>query len=202
MWVDCNNMLIRKPFLSILSLCWMLLLAGCVTPNLADPSAGGFLARGKLSARPGAIGAPFRPVTANFVWHQEGERFDIELWGPLGQGRSRLTGTAQSVEWIDAKGERRTSRDPQGLMQAQLGWSLPLEALPFWLQGRLLAASEPNDAVRSAEGELLSVQQNGWSLSFGRYKDAPKAGATVRRPGLIRGENPQLKVSISIREWR
>lgn len=202
MSLGCNNMLIHKPFFAVLGLALGLLLTGCVTSNIADPSAGGFLARGKLSARPGTAGVPFRPITANFVWRQEGETFDIELWGPLGQGRSRLTGTTQSVEWVDAQGQRQVSPDPQGLMQAQFGWSLPLEALPFWMQGRLPARPRPTQEQRSPNGDLLSAQQNDWSLQFSRYKDHPKAGATVRRPGLVRGQNAELQVSISIREWR
>jgi len=195
-------MLIRKRFFAFGWVCSLLLLGACVTTDIKAPGSGGFLAQGKLSARPGPSGTAFRPLTANFVWRQEGETFDIEMWGPLGQGRSRLMGTADSVEWLDASGERQVSRDPQGLMQAQLGWSLPLAALPFWMQGRLAPGQEPRGEQRSEEGDLLIIQQDRWSLRFLRYKEHPKDGGIVRRPGLIRGDSEELKVSISIREWR
>ena len=113
-------MLIRKLFLAPAGLLLVLFLAGCVTSSVGPPTAGGFLAQGRLNARPGPTATPFAPLAASFVWRQEQELFDIEMWGPLGIGRTRMFGTEESVEWVDARGERRVSNDPQALMRSQL----------------------------------------------------------------------------------
>ena len=113
-----------------------------------------------------------------------------------------MTGTEDSVEWVDARGERRVSNDPQALMRSQLGWSLPLAALPFWLQGRVQPGQAVRGEQRSAAGDLMTVQQSGWTLRFDGYEEHPQQGGVARRPGLILADSEALNVRISVRDWR
>ncbi len=50
---------------------------------------GGFELNGKMAVRNAA-----ERYSARFIWRQSGRVFDIDVWGPLGQGRVHLRVTA------------------------------------------------------------------------------------------------------------
>ena len=90
-----------------------------------------FHLEGRLAVR-GADDA----MSASFVWDHFAEHFEIELWGLLGQGRTRLTGEAGALTIFTPRGDVVADGDAELLMQRELGWSVPLEVLPDWVQGR------------------------------------------------------------------
>ncbi len=146
------------------------------------PPGADFTIKGKIGVVEGADS-----WSARFIWRQSGERFEIDLWGPLGQGQSRLRGTPDRLEIIDADGDVRTSGSPEALMLAELGWSLPLRLLLDWLQGRPAPQVPVADAIRDPEGNLTGFQQLGWQVRFERARkapeDAPPRRITAQKPG-------------------
>ena len=76
-------------------------LSGCTSlpPAVALESAE-FTVQGRLGVRDGAEG-----FSSSFNWIQASDQFQIELWGPLGQGRTRLVGSGQEVTVYAADGE-------------------------------------------------------------------------------------------------
>ncbi len=157
------------------------LLSGCVSVPPA-PSEAGFSVRGKIG-----VVEDGDSWSARFVWRQSGERFEIDLWGPLGQGQTRLRGTPYRLEIMDADGGVRTAGSLEGVMLVELGWSLPLGLLIDWLQGRPSPQAPMTDAVRNREGGLKEFRQLGWQVRFERIKrapaDAPPRRITAQRPG-------------------
>ena len=157
------------------------LLVGCVSVP-SPPLATDFSVKGKIGVVDGGDS-----WSARFVWRQTGERFEIDLWGPLGQGQTRLRGTPNRLEVLDADGDVRNSGSPDALMLAELGWSLPLNLLLDWLQGRPSAAAPVANLVRDSEGGLTDFHQLGWEVRFDRGRtapaDAPPRRITAERPG-------------------
>jgi outer membrane lipoprotein LolB len=91
----------------------------------------GFAVQGKLGVRQGSEG-----FSSNFSWHQTAEGFDIELWGPLGQGRTRLQGNADGgVRITTARGEVYEEPDTTEAMRRWFGMAVPLDALQHWIRG-------------------------------------------------------------------
>ena len=120
--------LILKPFSGLLGALLCVVLAGCgpldeLPREVVVPE--GFTSQGKLSLRPQGE-SKIKGFTANYRWQQVGERYDLELWGALGQGRTRITGTANRIEIVDGTGRKVTSRRPERLLKRHLGWSLPV----------------------------------------------------------------------------
>ena len=213
-------MLIQKTFSArpsnfsgLCGLCIVLLGSGCATTlpgsvsgpvrESKPPVLAHFVARGKLSIRPGtaaeAVGA--RGFSAQYRWQQAAAQYDIELWGLLGQGRTKLRGDAQHIDFIDGSGQRTAGGVPEQLMQTQLGWSLPLAVVPYWLQGELAPGATnwaSSSATRSARGDLVAARQLGWQLKFDRYRQVGKR----RLPGRVRGHNAELRVTILVRDWQ
>jgi len=166
------------------------LLAGCVSVPPMSPGTD-FSIKGKIGVVEGG-----ESWSARFVWRQSGERFEIDLWGPMGQGQTRLRGTPDRLEFIDADGDVRTSGSPEALMLAELGWSLPLSLLLDWLQGRPSANAPVADAISDPEGSLTGFRQLGWQVRLERAKQAP-ADAPPRR---ITAEKPGYRVRVVVSE--
>ena len=157
------------------------LLAGCV--SIPPPSPGtDFSTKGKIGVVDGGDS-----WSARFVWRQSGERFEIDLWGPLGQGQTRLRGTPERLEINDAQGGVRTSGSPEALMLAELGWSLPLSLLLDWLRGQPSPEAPVADAIHDPSGRLTDFRQLGWQVRFDRAgqasDDAPPRRITAKKPG-------------------
>jgi outer membrane lipoprotein LolB len=119
--------------------------------------------RGRIGGRNGE-----ESFQASLLWKRDGERHRIELAGPLGGGRVRLTQDKNGAELRD--GEDHVYRDvsAQRLLRRATGWSLPLEHLNYWALG--LPASEPIARSELDDwGRLTLLVQQGWEIRFLDY---------------------------------
>jgi outer membrane lipoprotein LolB len=188
-----------------------LLLAGCAATPPAPPSGApavdDFELAGKLAVVDGA-----NSVSARFRWRQTDDRFAIELWGPLGQGRLRLEGDGRTLRVLDAAGGVLTEGPHEAVMQRELGWTLPLAVLPDWVRGRphagMAATAEKTDDV----GRLVGFRQLDWSVELGRWSPAPATRATAaqerveqqalpERPARISASRGQYRVRVAVSDW-
>ena len=172
----------------------ILLCAGCVsTPQLPEAPET-FVLRGKV-----AVSEAGEHFTANLLWHQRGEGFEMDLWGPLGQGRVRV---------VKENGELRITTDrgvvlagePDRVMRQELGWSLPLDVLPAWVQGTPLAELPAEAQVRDEAGRFVSFSQLGWAVALDRYQSV---GERFRElPTRITASRPDARVRLVVSDWR
>lgn len=139
------------------------LLVGCAALPQPGP-AGGFVLRGKL----GVVDAR-DSFSARFLWQQQGDAFDIELWGPLGQGRVRLTGRDGSMALVEGDGTVIDSGTPDAVMRRHLGFSLPMAVLPAWVRGAPAAGHRVSGRVVDGDGRLTAFRQLGWTVALERF---------------------------------
>src|SRR3972149_5389831 len=59
----------------------------------------------------------------------------MRIMAPLSQGTFELRGDDRSVALRTPENETLTATDPQALMQQNLGWSLPVAGLKYWVRG-------------------------------------------------------------------
>lgn len=178
----------------------LLLAAGCAG-RLPPPEAGGFVLRGKLAVVEGD-----QSVSARFLWRQSGDRFAIDLWGPMGQGQMRLEGDREELVLRDASGAVATRGPHESVMTAQLGWSLPLAVLPDWVQGRPYPGIPVSETEQDASGRLAAFRQLDWHVHFDRFRpvsgapaDAPEA---TERPHQVDARRGIYRVRLAISEWQ
>ena len=188
----------------------LMIVAGC--QSVISPGGGGsvpadtrFVSQGKLSLRPQSPVTENRSqvegFTASYRLTQTGSALELELWGALGQGRTRITGDGQRIKIVDGTGRTVNSRNPERLLRRHLGWSLPLSVLPYWLQAKG-APAPPAQLMRfQANGDLEAMQQLGWTLNFDRYKTITGLNRKQRLPGRIKALSSELKLTIVSREW-
>lgn len=150
-----------------------------------------FRVRGRIGGRNGDEG-----FSASFDWRQAGDRFAIELWGALGQGRTRLIGDDRVVRLVDARGQTREASTVDALMRQALGWRAPVGALRHWVRGRL--AGGVADAVeRDARGRLVRFAQRGWTVELRGWRHT----AAGEVPAKIVAKNGNRRVTVSCKEW-
>ncbi|MGE0624590.1 MAG: lipoprotein insertase outer membrane protein LolB [Pseudomonadales bacterium] len=153
-----------------------------------------FVLRGKV-----AVTEAGEHFTANLLWHQRGAGFEMDLWGPLGQGRVRIVRERDEVRIANDQGVVMAG-EPDRVMREQLGWSLPLDVLPAWVQGAPLSGVPAEALVRDEEGRFVSFTQLGWSVALERYESlAAGARALPTRITAIRAD---ARVRLVVSEWR
>ena len=173
-----------------------IVLSACaVLPPLGEGLAADFRLRGKIGVRDQSpTGGSF---SASFDWIQAGDAFAIELWGPLGQGRTRLTGDDKTLTVTDPHGVTLAGESPEALMQEHLGWSAPVGVLQYWIRGRLAPERRANAVDRDAAGHLTAFEQLGWAVELSRWRES--AAGPV--PGRIRATRDDRRVTVVCKEW-
>lgn len=135
----------------------------------------------------------------DIFWNQQGERYQIRLIAPFGQGAYFIYGEAGKVTIVDAKGGRHTSDNADELFAAYLGVRLPLSSLQHWLRG--LPAAAPQRLQWDEAGMLYIVEQLGWRVEMARYAEA--SGYMLPYAFyLSRADQPELSVQLRLGQWQ
>ena len=132
-----------------------------------------------------------RATSGNFLWRQFAAGFELDLWGPLGQGRARLIGTDGGLTMVNAHGETVRSGDAEALMRRELGWFAPLDAFAAWVTGR----PAPDWPAR-VHGHG-SFEQLGWRVEVKSWRDVH--GQTL--PRRLEASRPGTRIVVVCREW-
>jgi outer membrane lipoprotein LolB len=188
---------------------FLLTLSGCTTLPRTGPAEGGFHLRGKMGIVQGE-----ESFSARFLWVQQGEQFSMDFWGPLGQGRVRLTGDDRRLELREGDGTLISEGTPDVVMVRHLGWTLPLAVLPQWVRGRPARGIPVQGQVRDDAGRLTGFRQLDWEVALERYRPVAKetekqadavAGASADGailPYRVTARRDAYRVRLAITEWR
>jgi outer membrane lipoprotein LolB len=172
------------------------LLAGCAGLPGMPESPETFVLTGKVGVREAR-----ESFSANLLWHQKGEAFDIDLWGPLGQGRVKLVKKGDGIELRSDQGVLAEGESDR-VMREHLGWSLPVDVLPAWVQGGPYAQAPVADLARDAQGRLTGFTQLGWTVVLERYQAVPDGAVERDLPTRITATRDTSRVRLVVSEWR
>lgn len=148
--------------------------------------------RGKLG-----IKSPGNNHSASLYWQQNLEHYQIQLSGPLGQGKIRLQGTAKQLRLERSKQAAIETTEPEALLIRELGWLLPVKQIHFWVKG-LPAPGIKIEQLELTEGALTQLQQAGWTLQYSRYQHSN----THLLPGKIIMSKDQIRLTLIAKQWQ
>ena len=120
---------------------------------------------------------------------------DRELSGPVGMKQFRLVSEGAEIR-IFKDGHWQSLDSAEQALQEQLGWSLPLQYLPWWLRGLPAPQLRPDELDISA-GRLRSLRQAGWTVEYPDYQVINTH--TLPRTILFRRE--QVEGKILLKQW-
>ena len=135
--------------------------------------------------------------SAVLFWLQRQDYFDIRLSGPLGQGSTRLTGRQGAASLEIANQGTFQANSAQALMQEQLGWSLPVENLLWWVRG--LPAPHSKSQVTLDNNSLLAqLEQDNWLIEYLGYRSENG----LQLPERIKLSGAGLNITLVVKEWQ
>jgi outer membrane lipoprotein LolB len=107
--------------------------------------------------------------SASLLWTQVGDEFEIRIIAPLAQGTALITGNGDKVSLKTSDNQEFTDSDVMQIMKQNLGWSIPVNDLTYWIRGITRSGSTNNGQVIDNDGRLVSIQQDNWLVTYQRY---------------------------------
>lgn len=162
------------------------LLAGaCATlvPTDREPD---FSVAGRIGAVSGTAGA-----SGDFLWRQYASGFDVQFWGPLGQGRTQVVADGDTLSVRTPRGERVVDSKARDWIRRELYLDLPVLALASWINGHP-APEWPAGSV-SEDG----FSQLGWRIEVAAWDHWEGR----RKPRKLIASRADYRVTIVCREW-
>lgn len=136
--------------------------------------------------------------SANYIYTQDGDNYNIRLYGPLGIGSVEIKGDSTKVTLENSKGQKIQAKDAKSLMLEQLGWYVPVDGLKYWIKGVAI----PNTKYKSKLNQnnlVETLQQNNWNIS---YKNYQFVGSKYPLPSRIIMDRDNLIIKIVIKSWQ
>lgn len=119
--------------------------------------------------------------SGQFDWRQQGSNYQIRLFGLLGMGSTRISGSSEGVE-VESNGESFFSNQPDQLFFELTGMHIPLEELSHWMTG--------------VSPELQNLEFD-WQVTYENYRNIDQ----YLLPSRIDLANQTTDIRIAISEW-
>lgn len=135
--------------------------------------------------------------SGSFNWAQRGDSYSLNIYGPLGAGSVHIDGTPNRVTMVDSKNHHASASDAESLMQRQLGVSLPVSNLYYWMRG-VPTPNNPAEKQFDSQHHLVTLQQDGWVITYQNY-------ITVNGTALpysVVLVSADMRVKFVIKQWR
>jgi len=146
---------------------------------------------GRISVRQGREGH-----TGSLRWHFDPPNHDLRLLSPLGQTVARVVEDARGVTLTTSDKQRVQANDPDSLIEATLGWRLPLKGLQHWVLG----ITAPGSAAKTEKGDddrIARIFQDNWEISYSRYQLVQG----TELPGRIVLKRDDIEVRLIVDSW-
>lgn len=145
-----------------------------------------FSVAGRIGVVAGTTGA-----SGDFLWRHYASGFDVQFWGPLGQGRTHVVVEGDALSVRTARGDRVTDAEARDWIRRELSLEVPILALASWIAGRP-APDWPASGVKED-----AFSQLGWQIRIAAWDDWDGQ----RRPRRLIAARDEYRVTIVSREW-
>ena len=132
--------------------------------------------------------------TVNLEWEQGPQAYSLDLSGPFGSGHVRLSGDGTGARLVRGD-EIIEAASAEILLDAALGWSVPVPDLRRWVLGQ---PGRSQQYEIDAHGRLARLRDGSWLVRYSRYE--PVAGLDL--PARLSLESGDLRIRLAISEWR
>ena len=131
-------------------------------------------------------------------WRQTPDSYHVRFNGPLGVGLFEITGSKAGVEARFSDGRRARAESPEALLEREVGWSVPLTGLRYWIVGSpALDGAAPGMAL-DGRGRLARLEQAGWTVIYERYGSLDD----LALPERIRFKSGTVEATVVVRRWK
>lgn len=146
---------------------------------------------GKLSVDDGDDGG-----SGKLSWKVRNESSLMNFRGALGRGAWQLDSRPGFAELQKSDGTITQASTVSDLLENEIGWHIPVNSLKWWALG----VSAPGDTELldlDSDGRVLAMQQDGWNISFDRYRQFDG----VELPGRMDAVRGRYRVKMAVSKW-
>ena len=131
-------------------------------------------------------------------WRQRRDSYLVRFMGPLGVGLFEVEGSATEVEARYPDGRRARAASPEALLEQEIGWSVPLQGLRYWIVGAPAPTHTTSKMKFDDHGRLAHLEQSGWTVAYEQYRDVDN----LSLPERIRFSNESVDATVVVRRWK
>ena len=135
----------------------------------------------------------------SFDWLYSPKNQVLNIKTPLGQNAMQLTINPGGATLIDHEGQVTQGDDGEAMLNEVLGWSVPFESLRAWLLG--LPATEDDSYTLDTQGRLLTLDSQGWSIEYKRYRNMNNLGTNISLPSKFELRRSEMTLRLVIDRW-
>lgn len=135
---------------------------------------------------------------ASIQWQQDGDSYNIRLYGPLGSGSVQIKGTPKKIYAIQSDGKTVHANTPEELVKKAFGWEIPVSGLRYWLRGLPAPGKAPAKVSRNAKGQVTELFQEGWQVNYLSYSS--KNG--LETPTKLILKNHKIRLKFMWSRWK
>ncbi|MFC3194570.1 lipoprotein insertase outer membrane protein LolB [Marinicella sediminis] len=176
-----------------------LMLVACVnnpkihtgTKNWQPLAAGtSFVLTGKMAFSDGDQGG-----SGQLEWVQKQDSLQVTLKAPLSKRSWQLTEQSDYSMIRQDDGQTSYADNTDELVDAQLGWDVPWQALRQWVRGEHTA----NGSRSTDEQGDVMINDQGWQIVYTRFKATPDGQSY---PSRITARNGSHSIKLVIKSWQ
>lgn len=165
-----------------------------------------FRIKGKVSLKQASKGPKSatragKIFTAEIHWEQAGDRYGIDLSGPLNQGHIKIIGDSQLATLWDQQANAHRANSPEQLLTEITGIGFPLEVLIDWISGRPQLPTELKgvdwETLPDGTRKIRQFNHKGWKVTYREW--ATWDGIWL--PRKLQLEDNSRKLKIFIHAW-
>ena len=131
-------------------------------------------------------------------WRQTRAAYHVRITALLGAGLLELEGSEAGVEAKFANGRRVRAESPETLLEEEVGWSVPLGGLQYWMVGAPSPGSAAGTMELDSEGRLARLEQSGWTVVYEKYRMLDG----LALPARIRFSGGSVEGTVVVRRWK
>jgi len=174
------------------------ILASCATaPKVKSPTSDNtdlsiWKAEGKIGFR-----SSNKAESANFVWENTNAEYQIQLFGPFGQGRVQIEKRQNTVA-LTRDGKTYTATSAQRLLEQTTGLSMPVHWLRHWIKGEPVPGVAVTAFIANEHQQTSQFVQGDWLIKYPRYT----AVGQRNLPAKMSTSNGDYTVTVVIKSWQ
>lgn len=129
-------------------------------------------------------------ISVSVIWRHDLNRDDIELFGPLAQGRVKIELTSGQVTVDDGDSRKLFHGSHDAIVAEQLGVNIPVNSLRFWVLGL-------SDLGLAHVEQPSGFFQGGWLV---RYREMQKVKTRLLPKRLV-AEKDNTRIKLIVDQW-
>lgn len=145
-----------------------------------------------------------KPRSAMLNWLQSGAEYSIRLSGPLGMGAVRIEKNGNRVSLLQAGKPAIRADSADQLLNQITGLNATLDNIRYWVRGLAAESRLSKLTLDPVSGLPAKFEQDGWLLSFDRYKRHKEfllPGRILVQPLESNQGNGNETVTILVNRW-